>query len=563
MKTSKYTDITTQKHLGVLAGSVETHNCPTEERCWSCGGNGRCTSCAGRGEERCWACGGKGELKCSHCYGGGVCQVCHGKGGGVSILTGKWEDCSSCNGGGYCSFCHGRGASDCHYCTNGFNFCAICNGTGNCSYCFGSGVIECSKCNGTGCYQTFLSYEGHLCVRQYVYPGSTKELTDGLRLAEGTELCNFVAKYWQKEGVLAFDNTERCFDKVKGVSAPYGDLAEKFEREYASIPEMTSKISGYAPYMNVVRANKIPCTRIKYVINGQEYEMVFMGTNGVVCYDAVPSSIKILERSAAEKADLKETAYSRHQALAALTAYIINLRGADVSKSVHLRLILKHMCLNAIERDRMVKFLKQRYTPEISAEIMLGKVKCLFTNKKTICYAWQQMSYGKKISPAEQAFFNKLAARFAISKGEINSLKRVAAGYSELENKNFVKEYLESPAVYRDPNYRFWKFIIPLLFGATSFLGTATINNLKWAFALVPSLIVFIIVFAKHNPYSQPKQKGIGTIYARVYKQAELTAAYYKKAPILLRLWYKIVDIQISFAAKLGLFFDKIRSCLN
>jgi hypothetical protein len=313
-----------------------------------------------------------------------------------------------------------------------------------------------------------------------------------------------------------------------------------------SLPEITS--------------NKMQCTRVKYTVDSKEYEMVFVGTNGVVYYDAVPSSVKMFERTQKEKEYLKKTSYPRHQALAALTAYVLNLSGTDVSRSTQLRLILKHMCLNALERDRMVKFLKQRYTADISEDVMLNRIRCLLTNKKTICYVWQLISQDKKVSHAEQVFFDKLTSRFSIPKGEVNSLKRIAAGYSDLKDKNFVKEYLESPAVYRDPNYRIWNFTILLFTSLTISLIVAAINKPAWIFGLIPSLAVLIPIFVKHNPFVTPKHKGVGNIYTKVYRQAELTETYYKKAMLPLKLWHKIVDIQIILTAKAGLLFDRMRS---
>ena len=153
-----------------------------------------------------------------------------------------------------------------------------------------------------------------------------------------------------------------------------------------------------------------------------------------------------------------------------------------------------------------------------------------------------------------------MTSRFSISKEEVDRLKRIAAGYSDLKDKNFVKEYLDSPAVYRDPNYRRWNFIILLLTGLTISLIIAAINKPAWIFGLIPSLAVLIPIFVKHNPFVIPKHKGVGTIYAKVFRQAELTETYYKKSMLPLKLWHKIVGIQIFLTAKAGLLFDRMRS---
>lgn len=555
MKPNKFVDIQLDDKSWILPGSVRTHTCPPEEKCYVCGGRGSCTTCAGRGEIRCEECGGKGVKRCRRCGGGGRCSFCHGTG----LFMG--DKCPECRGSGICQDCKGSGTYECYTCNgSGFKSCYSCGGTGNCRKCEGSGTIICSRCLGTGYYQTYLKYYAHYCVRQFVTPGPTPEFIEGLRLANGTELCKYIAKYWRKPNYLQFDNTQRCFDKVIAASGEYANYAKDFQKEYDAIPEMNDEIEGYKPYMNLLRANKIPCTRIKYILNNKEYEMVFMGTNGILCYDDVPSSVKLFETSTVEQNHLKQTAYSRHLALAALTTYIFNLDGMDISESSHLNLLLKHMCLNALERDRKVKYLRQRYTADISADVMLDNVKCLLTNKKTICYVWQCIAIDKQISQAEQLFFDKLVARYNISETDISSLKRFSSKFATLDSEQFVKEYLESPAVYRDPNYILWNFVLYLLLIATITFFVVAISNSDWWMAFIFSFVVLIYIFGKHNPFFVYNQNDIDRVYKDISKQPELTEVDYKKCEFPYSIWHKIVEIMITIAANIGLTCDKFRS---
>lgn len=71
---------------------VEPPPQPTFHPCGTCGGSGRCTECAGRGDILCYrhdtngdghctTCDDLGRIKCYTCRGKGLCDRCGGRGG--------------------------------------------------------------------------------------------------------------------------------------------------------------------------------------------------------------------------------------------------------------------------------------------------------------------------------------------------------------------------------------------------------------------------------------------------------------------------------------------------
>lgn len=353
--------------------------------------------------------------------------------------------------------------------------------------CGGSGELICSRCKGTGFYQTYIEYTAHYCVRQYCNPGPTPDFMEGLRVATGEELCHIVAKYWKKDNIVQFDNTEKAFEDLISKSGMYAKYAEKFKNDYTQISENEQSINGYQPYMNILRANKIPYAKVRYSINNEEYEMIFLGNSGVVCYIDVPKTIKIFELSPEEKEYLERTKYKRHKAIAALTAYLINLGNKKPTVSLRgLNLILQHMCMDTNARHRKIKYLMQRYSADIYPEIMLDNVKCLLYSKKTISYVWHIISCDGTPSDSQLDFFDRLTKRYSISENEVNTLKRFAEKMSNLDS--FAEEYLDSGPVYHDTVY--WSVLAitaALLIPSVTLLFVSTVGNVDaftWGFWL-------------------------------------------------------------------------------
>ena len=497
---------------------------------------------------------------------------CNGK-GGIQTSYG-WNDCVSCNGTGHCSKCHGNGTVECKYCHGtGFIKCTSCDGTGNCSKCDGSGQLTCKRCRGTGCYQTYIEYTAHYCVRQFCNGGPTPEFLDGLRLASGEELCNIVAKYWKKDNVVQFDNTENAFNKIIAKSGGYSEYAKKLKTNCLTSPAWQQNICGYKPYMNILRANKIPYTKIRYSINDEEYEMIFLGNNGIVCYTDVPNTIKLFETTPEEKAFLNRTKYKRHQALAALSAYLINILCNDASMNFReLNLILKHMGLGAEARYMKIKYLMYRYTNEIDNEIMLDNIKCLLTSKKTICYVWYFISREKKPSQKVLNFYNSLTKRYSISESESSTLKRFAIKMANLDDEHLVKEYLDCDAVYKNTHYWSWLIISGIICvpsGLTAVIafikmGWGEVDNYKESDLLATTFIVSGLIFIAAffiSRRTQPEYiQSPKSIYNKVKYEEDLTDEDYEKEPFFLKVYHTIAFALIKLAAKIGLQKDIILS---
>lgn len=509
---NSYKDFTRKDHSKIFPGSIRTYSCSPTENCSKCGGSGRCQSCAGsgytncrvcRGSGACYDCGGKGIVQCGHCHGRGEdnfghqCLNCYGRG---------YVQCTHCHGKGLCNSCNGSGQDRC----------TSCSGTGSCFDCRGSGQITCSRCRGTGFIQTYLKYVAHYYVRQYCNPGPTPELLEGLRLAHGYELCNVVAKSWKKADILQYDDTVRSFNQAVVASGNYSGYAEEFKKEYARIPDMQYNIDGYKPYMNIVKTSRIPCTRVRYIINDKEYEMVFVGTNGVVCYQELPTRVKAFDISENDRQNLEQTAYERHEALAILTAYLYNLDKSNKSAHDYLDLLLKHMCMDAVTRHKKINSLLNRYNNTIDTDGIISKIVCLLSSKKTICYAWQIIAVSKEPSSEELNFFNRLVSRYGISESEINNLKRFASSFAKLDDEQFIKEYLDSPPVYRDPNYKIRQYAIKFLTIVAIISLIAALAGSSWIIFIISVSLIGYLLYKRPQPLSQ---KEIDRLYGRILKE--------------------------------------------
>lgn len=536
---SKYVDITFKDKSWIFNGSVETHRCRPTETCGNCGGSGRCPSCRGQGETRCEKCGGRGIVRCQVCKGGGRCYHCGGSGVGSN-----GGNCPFCHGSGACDTCHGSGTLDCFYCDKtGFITCRDCSGSGSCNNCGGSGLVTCRRCRGTGFYQQYLEYTAHYCVRQLCYPGMKPELIQGLRLATGEELYKAISKLWKKEGDVAFDDTEKCLKQICASSGSYNSQAESFKKEYESTPEMQDAIPEYMPYKNTLISYKMPVTKITYEINGQEYVMYLLGDNGVVCYDDLPRTVKAFEMSNVERRKYNAYALERHQELAKLTAYIFNLDGINLEESKSLSLILRHMCMDEYERDRYIRYLTYRYTPEIPAEKMLKKTKHLMMSKKLISYVWQCIAVDHEISPKEQEFFDKLVACYNISESELSSLKRFSSKFATLADDQFVKEYLDSKPVYFGQ-----KGFIPWLIGIVLGITLIIIDFAREdgnGFLILLGLAIGVTSFIFFRRNLPPEQKEIDKYYKELCKKPELD-----------RMEANGSDSFLKIKARIGIFID-------
>ncbi len=553
---SKYVDITLKDKTWLFPGSVETHSCTPSSRCNRCGGNGRCTVCAGKGELRCDNCGGRGEVRCSSCGGGGHCSLCHGTG-----LDSNGHECPSCYGGGYCNSCHGSGKVECSSCRGrGFKQCYSCLGTGNCYICGGSGEVVCERCSGTGYYQTFKEYTVCYYSRQLYYPGPTPEYSKGMNVVAGNEVFKSVCKLWKRPSVVCFDDTDRILEELRAKSGPYSEYAVRFKTEYEDAADMNSEVGGFNKYRNEIKAITIPVTKIRYEINNEEFEIVFLGNNGVVLYDRLPKKIMAFEMDTVTKTKYDHSARRRHKDIAKLTVYIFSLENIDPVESKTMSLLLKHMCLNAAQRDKYLRFLKYRYNKDVSADAMLRKMGYLFLSKKIISYVWQCIALDNQITLREQAFFDRIVERYGISKNEVESLKHFSNKFVSIDDNQFIKEYLDSAPVMpfrfasgvRD-SIVFCGFALVII-GILVFLFSDEIQGRYILYTLLSGLALMFIGFVFGEPLPGDKIRK----FKQVSNEQDFDFLCIQGGSIIAKVRYFCEDMLLRIIAKIGISLDKM-----
>lgn len=552
---STYVDRQLKDITDYFPGSVKTFSCPPEMQCLSCGGSGRCWSCAGKGEIRCDNCGGKGVLRCSRCGGGGVCQHCDGRG-----YYSNGEKCGMCSGSGRCSSCNGSGTTDCYRCSGkGFNKCYSCSGSGNCSTCHGSGLVTCSRCKGTGFYQQYLKYTASITERQYCHPGFTPELLEGLRMVDGDVAYLSTAAAWKRAKQLDFDRTDEKLNDLCKASPAHSKHTSEFCSELKAIKGMNDEIEGFSKYKNDLLSQNVHCTKVTFSINNKRYNVVLMGKNNVVAFNGIPESIDLFNISDIDKAVLKRTRYGRHKELAILTTYIYNLNSFDQVESRSLNLIFKHMCLNDIQRDRKLRYLRERYTSDIPSELIFKKVKNLLKSKKIVCYVWQCIAIDKEITKNELKFFNDLVRWCGLSGSEVKSLKHFANKFSTLDKSSYVGEYLDSPPVYRRRHFEFWNtvMITMLTLHCSCIIILITGNKIDYTLLDIITAYLFIgtillgVIFYNFNPFTVYDQKEIDKVYKNILDDDEITEADYAECNWPMRYFYNIVNSSIYLIANL------------
>lgn len=319
---------------------------------------------------------------------------------------------------------------------------------------------------------------------------------------------------------------------------------------------MHEPIDGYKPYMNTVRATKVPGTRVKFIVNDTEYEMVFLGNGGVVCHKELPTSLKVFEQSEEERKEMNENAYKRHSAMATLTAYIMNLDSSDKPDTRLINLILKHMGLSAIDRSLKIHSLKLRYPAKQPHDFILDRVSCLLTSKKTICYAWLCMALNKQITPAEEEFFNALVARYNISNSELQSLKKFAGKFMTLDDEQIIKEFLDSEPVFRSYYYN-WGIFVTIAFSISILITMISANFTKLAICLGIGYLLYRAIFIRYA-FSKFDQTEVDELFMEVSEEEDFTEEDYDDLSFQQKVHYSTLKIYGSIGAIFGFLFDKL-----
>lgn len=459
-------------------GEVKCYNCHGNGKCpdchgrgrWNCnacGGSGDCRKCGGTGEVRCSKCNGSGLMerwnqgnkelvKCSKCGGSGYtpCPDCrsgmqtavkvlsvvtlgsgstYGKGSGKCPKCGGSGEiiCNTCEGSGDCQTCHGTGQLTCGH----------CDGSGNCPNC-DRGKVTCTRCQGSGFYQTFLRQNTTLYAKGWQWSGST-EYRDIVGAGLGLTMHNGPVKTWSDAQTISSNEVEvinkKCITGLGDEKALY----EEFLEEYSKQTELVEpEYSGDKPYAKMLKAQKIPVTKIKYTINDQEYEMMIIGDNHIAAIKDIPTIVKGFELTKWQKIRLAMTEKSRLKAYARLAAYIFQCDGKNTEESILLDAMVKALKF-APQKEARFRSELATLNAQMPYEKLRKMIRPLLLSKKTITFAWECMAIDKQVTTQETELFAKIVAEYKISETEVSQLKGMAQRFAKLKPDQIAKEYAD------------------------------------------------------------------------------------------------------------------------
>lgn len=389
----------TEEKNYVILSTIETHECPTIERCSRCNGSGRCSSCDGRGFNRCSSCEGTGKKEVRDG------QYANGKP--------KYKKIA-------CSSCHGTGRKTC----------TSCNGTCKCSRCDGSGKVTCSRCDGTGFYQSYIAYSNKYKSDSLLINYSEfEELKPILPKAQGNVGYEDELVEWINKSKLLFDNRETA--KKSNVHAP--EIINNLEA-IISTDSSTTKVGRVS-----AKIESIPITFIDYKFEGNEYQLSVVGQNNFVCYYSIPTkhSYKQSIFSSISKAFNKT---KRQIAFAYIASFILNADDNMAQDEIKLlEVFTNHIKL---KQEKKVALLNE-ISRKLTIEEIIPKIACIKKDKRALVFAWQCAMQDKQINQSEIEAFNQLATFFKVKEDEIELLKDKASKFARLKESEMLEEYFK------------------------------------------------------------------------------------------------------------------------
>jgi hypothetical protein len=241
--------------------TCNTCNGSREVDCSKCSGNGKCTSCSGRGENNCEC----GNGNCSYCAGRGdvVCNrsFCNGA-GTIKEVGGNIKTCPQCKGAGRtrCVNCSGSGKhSKCN--GTGKLKCNSCNGSGNCTNCKGKGKVTCYTCQGQGNLIYYL-----MVTANYTNSNESLQLTSSIESYNPIKINELSSK-----NEIVKENIENEFN--------IENLSKYFEIiDINNFLVERKKSFGISNILKErVQIISVPIYTIKYSLNNKEYTSYFIG----------------------------------------------------------------------------------------------------------------------------------------------------------------------------------------------------------------------------------------------------------------------------------------------
>lgn len=356
----------------------------------------------GHGSGKCSKCGGSGEIVCKKCKGSGDCQTCNGTG----LLT-----------------------------------CEHCNGSGDCPNC-DDGKVTCKRCEGSGYYQTYIRRNATLYSKSWRWGGST-DYKDIIKAANGLTLHDGVVKQWASAAVVENDAVEAANMRCAEALGEEKELYKEFLDQYAGQVELSKPSQNFdKPYAKSLKVQRVPVTKIRYQLNGEDFEVLIVGDNNIVATKSIPKVVKGFELSRWKKLKLAMSEKSRLKAYARLGAYIFQRDGKSIEEARVLDSMIKALKMKPSQESKFREELSS-LNANMPYDKLRKLIKPLLKSKKTITFAWECMAVDKKVSQEEIELFNNIVAEYKLDSDEIERLKALANKFSKLKGDQIAIEYAD------------------------------------------------------------------------------------------------------------------------
>lgn len=502
---SAYSNNIIEQNTDILLGTVQTHECDPLMDCPECNGTSICQDCHGKGDVQCHTCHGSGDCpdchgrgrwRCDACGGTGNCRRCHGSGeilcpncrgtGRFRKSDGEFKQCDKCGGSGYipCPDCcsgmqkavkvldsltfgagktYGKGSGRCSQCGgSGEIVCDTCEGNGKCNTCHGNGRLTCENCNGSGIcpncnngkvtckrcqgsgfYQTYMRYNTTLYAKGWKFSGS-KEYKDIVGLATGVILHDGVIKTWSDAKTITSDNIDTVNQKCSEALQEQSGLYDEFLSEYAKQDQLMEPNDNHdKPYAKVLKAQRVNVTKIQYVINDKDYELLLIGDNHIAAAKELPTNIQGFELTIWEKIKLLLTENIRLKAYAKLAAYIFLCDGKSPNESKLLEAMIQALQFNP-NKEKKFRDQLNTFNSSMPYKQFRKEIRFLFMSRKTITFTWECMAIDKQVSPQEEELFANIVSEYKyLSEAEVTKLKGMATRFARLKPDQIAKEYAD------------------------------------------------------------------------------------------------------------------------
>lgn len=388
--------ITTDEKYYIILSTVENHTCNPIQRCGSCDGSGRCSSCNARGFNICSSCDGTGKKE---------------------VSDGKYQNGNPKHKKIACYSCHGSGRKPC----------GVCNGSAKCFHCDGNGKVTCKRCNGSSTYQSYKTYSNSFIAKEKRFCFSDDEnLKEIVASSKNKPAFEDELIEWETEDEILFDKREVAF-KINHQSKELFDGIEEFAELTPS-----QKIGRVYSYFETV-----PITKINYLFEGEEFSIAIVGEDNLVYFETIPEKHSYSKNFVGRIFDFfsKE---KRKIAFIYIASFIFNAdKVIDESEIALFESFLNNMKLSHDKRNQLVGVLQKHLT----IEDIKPHIKIVQSDLRALIFAWQCVLQDKQIVESEISAFNELAKLFNASETQIEEIKHKATQFGRLKEVEMIEEY--------------------------------------------------------------------------------------------------------------------------